>query len=460
MRRLFGFTIVILLFYTALFGETYRYDVKMLGIPVGETVETWTKSTKNSVCVTTFHSVSNLTVSRGASSITMQTKSTTKAHCDTFFPISIHSEATEGSTTTHIDATITGNKLTGRVSRNGVSEKHSLSLPKNTILFSHLYKAFSEKQFLKGTGPVAILNSETLSIMSMNPKAKTTTNGIEISILLSGIPIASIVKNGIIVTSSLQGGLITYALQGSPIPAPPVAQKSTDMLSSSALTNKGKRIRSPRSTKNVTFVITGKDIPEIPNSCSQMVVRKSSTKVEVTSLSKPTCKGNAQVSDISGNIYEDVDNKFIQKTAHKLFVSSHSNAEFIQKAISFVFDHIKDKSYKHGSLSASEVLKKRSGDCTEHSTLLSALLKSQGVPVRMLYGIVLTTDKRFLFHNWNAVFNGDRWTPVDATMNLIPADASRIVISIGGNSAGSREHVAISILNFLNKLSISVLESH
>ncbi|MCK5807641.1 transglutaminase domain-containing protein [bacterium] len=450
----------IILFCITLFSTTYRYDVKMMGIPVGSTSESWTTETKNGVCTITMHSRSTLNIARGTASISMQTETKTVAHCKTFFPISIHSSAKEGGTATHIDATVTGNTLNGTISRNGVSETHSIKLPKNAILFSHLFKAFPEKEFLAGKKNIPVVNDETLSMISLTPLAKKTAQGLEITVMFSGVPIVSTLKNGIIQTSSLQGGIITYTLQGGTLKPPAVTKQATDMLSSSALINRGKTINRPRNTKEVTFVIRGKNIPEIPASCSQEIIKMDGENIKIISKSHAKCRGSASLADITGNIYEDINNPLIQKTAKKLFSTSHSNAEFIQKTISYVFDRISDKSYKHGSLSASEALKKRSGDCTEHSTLLSALLKSQGVPVKMLYGIVLTKDNRFFFHNWNAVFNGNTWTPVDATMNLIPTDASRIIISMGGNSAGSREQVAISVINFLNKLSISVVEAH
>ncbi|MDX9804971.1 MAG: transglutaminase-like domain-containing protein, partial [bacterium] len=130
--------------------------------------------------------------------------------------------------------------------------------------------------------------------------------------------------------------------------------------------------------------------------------------------------------------------------------------EMIKRMVNFVFRHIKNKNYSHGNLSAGEVLENRSGDCTEHATLLSALLKAAGIPVKMAYGVVLDDKGEFMFHNWNEVYGDNGWMTVDATFGAQRADAARIMLIYGGSDSSSREQVSLAVLKFLGSLEISV----
>ncbi len=455
--RFFLFFLFSLSLYSLHASEVYRYTIFLAGVPVGEATDTWEKTTYNGRCAISLHSTTAISISRGKSTFATTTDSTTVAECDTFYPISIHAISTEGDSKTVIDALVVNGILKGSISRNGVSEPHTLSVPKGTQLFSHIYRAFSDKQFLAGVGKLSILNDETLGLISMTPKAKKVSDGVEVTVAYQGIPISAVIRDGIVRSLSMKNGLITYRIKGSD--APSTRTVAPDMLALSALHNKGISIASPRRAKRVVFTLRGDSIPSIPETCFQKV-RRSKDSVTVTVLSTHSCKGTASSSDLAQTIYITSNNPAIQKQSKQLLNASKTTEEFVQKTVSFVFDHITDKSYKHGMLAADEVLKGRSGDCTEHSTLLAALLRAQGIPVKMLYGIVLTKDNRFFFHNWNAVFTGSGWTPVDATMNQIPADAARIVISVGGSTSTSRENVAVSVINFLQGISVSVKEAH
>jgi transglutaminase-like putative cysteine protease len=74
--------------------------------------------------------------------------------------------------------------------------------------------------------------------------------------------------------------------------------------------------------------------------------------------------------------------------------------------------------------SALEVLRQRAGDCNEHATLFTALVRSAGIPARLQGGIIYQEGK-FFYHAWAQVFLG-AWISVDPTLNQIPADATHI----------------------------------
>lgn len=94
---------------------------------------------------------------------------------------------------------------------------------------------------------------------------------------------------------------------------------------------------------------------------------------------------------------------------------------------------------------ASTVLEKKVGDCTEHTWLTVTLARAAGVPARPLYGIAYTGDGESLFayHAWVEVAvpdaNGvERWLAIDPTWGEAEADATHIVLASSlGEVAGS-----------------------
>lgn len=95
---------------------------------------------------------------------------------------------------------------------------------------------------------------------------------------------------------------------------------------------------------------------------------------------------------------------------------------------------------------ASTVLDKQVGDCTEHTWLTVALLRAAGIPARPVYGIAYTGDGEaaFAYHAWVEVALPDeagveRWLAIDPTWGEAAADATHIVL---GKSLGE---VAASI---------------
>ena len=107
-------------------------------------------------------------------------------------------------------------------------------------------------------------------------------------------------------------------------------------------------------------------------------------------------------------------------------------------------------------MSASEVLRLKSGDCTEHSTLFAALGRAAGIPVKMVFGIILNPNGELFFHNWNEAFADGKWVTIDSTFDMVPADSSRISLIYGGSNSKSREQVSLSVLKFLNNTKIFV----
>jgi len=99
---------------------------------------------------------------------------------------------------------------------------------------------------------------------------------------------------------------------------------------------------------------------------------------------------------------------------------------------------------------AVQILRHRKGDCNEHATLLTALLRAVGIPARMAVGLVYK-DGKFYYHAWNEAYL-DRWISMDATLNQMPADATHIKLVDDGMEN------QIQLVGMIGNLSLTILE--
>lgn len=90
---------------------------------------------------------------------------------------------------------------------------------------------------------------------------------------------------------------------------------------------------------------------------------------------------------------------------------------------------------------ALEVLRRKEGDCNEHTALFLALARACGIPARAVFGLTYLGG-RFRYHAWPEIHVG-RWISLDPTLNQFPADATHIAVIRGDMS---RQSLLLAIL--------------
>lgn len=128
----------------------------------------------------------------------------------------------------------------------------------------------------------------------------------------------------------------------------------------------------------------------------------------------------------------------------------------------FVFDYIEEKNLSTAFASASEVARTRIGDCSEHGVLLAAMLRADGIPSRVVHGLVFVPgfgkkkQGAFGWHMWTQAMIDGSWVDVDATL---PVRFSGGHITTGTSSladgAGSADMA--NMIPSLNNFEIDVL---
>jgi hypothetical protein len=375
------------------------------------------------------------------------------ADCKTFLPETMFVKSNESGSITVLRGKRVGNFFDITVKKNGNVEKRREFLPKNVVFYSMMLKKYPES-FFKNKGKFVVLSEDSASVRETSFFAKRENGLLMVTTYYSGVPVSFWVKNNIPIKMSVQNGLLSYELVSSNVNFKNIKDSDlkVDILSASALKNSGVFVRLPRKVKRMVFKINSN--VKVPQTCFQKVFKKKNGLIVVVDNSLVCKSKNFPKKFLLSNIYEDSNNLEIKKIASKW--KDLIRKKQVEKAVFFVYNFISNKNYSYGNLSASEILKTKSGDCTEHSTLLSALLKSLGIPVKMVYGLVLSNDGKFYFHNWNEVFINGQWFVVDATFDEIKADSARIVLNYGGGTSVDRENTALSIVSFMKKIKIFV----
>ncbi len=96
----------------------------------------------------------------------------------------------------------------------------------------------------------------------------------------------------------------------------------------------------------------------------------------------------------------------------------------------WVHANIKDKNFETSFAPADEVANSLEGDCTEHGVLTAAMCRAQGIPARVVTGLVYANQLGgFGFHMWNEVYVNRRWVAIDSAFDESQVDAVHIKLS-------------------------------
>lgn len=149
----------------------------------------------------------------------------------------------------------------------------------------------------------------------------------------------------------------------------------------------------------------------------------------------------------------------LEKLAPQPSADRHAEAIRLAEAVR---DYVTQKDFSRGFSSASQVVQSGSGDCTEHSVLLAAMLRARQIPARIAAGLVYMPSADgpvMAYHMWTlAYIEGQGWLPLDATLDQIPAAADRITLVTSDLATGDALGGLLPILRTIGKLRIEILE--
>ena len=125
------------------------------------------------------------------------------------------------------------------------------------------------------------------------------------------------------------------------------------------------------------------------------------------------------------------------------------------KLLNWVNQRMKKVSSEPRPVTATEILKSLSGDCTEHAILYAALAQAVGLPVKLAAGLAYA-DGAYHYHAWDEVFVG-RWVEVDPTWGEQTVDAGHLQISSGALDGTSMARLSLATGKTMGSLDLKVV---
>jgi len=129
----------------------------------------------------------------------------------------------------------------------------------------------------------------------------------------------------------------------------------------------------------------------------------------------------------------------------------------------FVTDYIKTKSLNIGFATASEVARTKEGDCSEHSVLLAALARINGLPSRVAVGIAYVpffgnADDIFGYHMWTQVYIDGKWIDIDAALRETDCSPARIAFAVSSLRNAGVADISFPLMTKLGAVELEILD--
>ncbi|WNG60739.1 transglutaminase domain-containing protein [Archangium gephyra] len=140
--------------------------------------------------------------------------------------------------------------------------------------------------------------------------------------------------------------------------------------------------------------------------------------------------------NLKSSIIVESDSAQIRELASQLVGTEKDAYTAARTIVGWVATHLK-KDYGASADRATDVLRQRKGDCTEHSLLTVSLLRASGIPARRVDGVIYMVNQdgvpALYWHEWVEAFVGE-WTQMDPTFNQVVADATHFGVGQEGNA--------------------------
>ena len=134
-----------------------------------------------------------------------------------------------------------------------------------------------------------------------------------------------------------------------------------------------------------------------------------------------------------------------------------SQRERAESARQAVHAWITNKGLATAFASASETVRNRQGDCSEHGVLLAAVLRAEGIPSRVASGLVwVGSAGAFGWHMWTQALIDGAWVDLDATLP-VPFTVGHILVATSSLEDGDGQRQLMALLGLLGNLEIEIV---
>ena len=170
---------------------------------------------------------------------------------------------------------------------------------------------------------------------------------------------------------------------------------------------------------------------------------------------------------LAKSAYLEIDDPVVREHARRAIGDERDARRCAGLIESYVRRFVSDKSMDVGFATAAEVARTGEGDCSEHAMLAAALARAEGLPSRLVMGLVYVPGLSgagvgpkgaFGYHMWTEILVArDQWLPVDAALGGF--DATHIAMAKSDLSTTSPvSQMVLPLLEVIASLQIEVVD--
>jgi transglutaminase-like putative cysteine protease len=378
---------------------------------------------------------SRLELDRGGSQIRIQTRAVSEVGRD-LSPRRFRFEKTDAAGTFVLEGDVKDGVLVLTTTGGGSEVRTEVQLKPNTT-FAAAGELWIRQNLRDGARfERDVIIEEMGAVKPMRASVKKTASGFLVEATMATLVITEELDpaGNLKVSRTPALGALAY-----PVGVPPpegIAEGKVDMYARSVwpaptLPDKVARVRYRIVTPDAkTFAI--------PEDDRQRVVARRDGALEVEVRGLRSTHGPLTPADrralTAATPYEAIEDARLLKAAREQTRGASTTRQKVHRLVRFVHDHVQAKNLDRGYAPATATLESQTGDCTEHSVLLSALLRTLGVPTRLVDGVVVDGG-RAGYHEWVEVqIDDEGFVPADPTFGEFPASVARLKLAEGSSS--------------------------
>ena len=218
----------------------------------------------------------------------------------------------------------------------------------------------------------------------------------------------------------------------------------------------------PEMVKDVTLRLEFERPPAKDRDMSgpnQKVLARGEDWIEIL-LSRDTVTRQTSAPDelavfLEPDRYIQIEHPSIKAVADSIAGASGKEGwELAREIAAWVNAYIDRKNMGMGFASALEVLRTRAGDCTEHSVLLTALLRAAGIPARPALGLAYANGS-FVGHMWAEAYV-DYWRSLDALD--LESDPVRLRVTASSDGKAMNESDLVQAYDVVGGMRVKVVD--
>lgn len=194
----------------------------------------------------------------------------------------------------------------------------------------------------------------------------------------------------------------------------------------------------PYSAKSSEMLFSGVDLSRLPSDQGQTVAKAGAKwRVTVTPIDPAAHAGTLKVGQAGGqeewtkpDLRVPSDQPVFKELAAKIIGQETNAVRAAEKLRKWVLGQVAANAGIGVMRDAREVLETKEGVCRDHAVLMAALLRSVGIPAKLVSGMVYQ-DGAFYYHAWVEVWNGSIWVPKDSTRPSASLTPGHVKIAAG-----------------------------